>query len=308
MLHCNESTLFNINFPMHIAVYSRAINASMVPFVHDLFQNLLGRNASLKVHNILLNALYSSQTLQPEGITGFSTHEELKGQVDVLFSIGGDGTLLDTISMVKDSGIPVIGINTGRLGFLASIAKEDIEIAIDNLFQGNYTLDKRSLLCLESSVLGFGDVNYALNEFTLHKKDSSSMVTIHAFLNGFYLNSYWADGLIVSTPTGSTGYSLSCGGPLIVPQSENFVITPIAPHNLNVRPIVVPDNSVITLEMESRGQQLRATLDSRSVNVDASLKLTIKKHHFDISLLRLNNEQFLSTLRNKLMWGIDKRN
>ena len=292
---------------MRIAVYSRAINSAMVPFIQSLFINLLERGASLKVHTILLNAMYAGET-QPEAVTGFASHEDIKGAVDVLFSIGGDGTLLDTIAMVKDSGIPVIGINTGRLGFLASIAKEDTQTAIDNLFQGNYTLDKRSLLCLETSVAAFGDVNYALNEFTLHKKDSSSMVTIHATLNGFYLNSYWADGLIVSTPTGSTGYSLSCGGPLIVPQSENFVITPIAPHNLNVRPIVVPDKSVITLEMESRGQQLRATLDSRSINVDASLQLTIKKHHFGVNLLRLNNEQFLTTLRNKLMWGIDKRN
>jgi NAD+ kinase len=295
------------NTPMKIALYSRAINAALLPFIKQLFQDLLDRGAELLVHETLLMTMYSKNDL-PKNVSGFSVHDDIKSSVNFLFSIGGDGTLLDTISLVKDSGIPVVGINTGRLGFLASIAKEDTKDAIDNLFAGNYSIDKRSLLHLKSTQPAFGDVNYALNEFTLHKRDSSSMVTIHAYLNGFYLNSYWADGLIVSTPTGSTGYSLSCGGPIIVPQSENFIITPIAPHNLNVRPIVVPDSSVITLEMESRSQQLRATLDSRSLNVDASVKLELRKQNFEFHLLRLNKEQFLTTLRNKLMWGIDKRN
>jgi NAD+ kinase len=291
---------------MRIALYSRAIDKSLRPFVRLLFENLMKRGASLLVHQTLLNAIDSDGA--DKNIQSFSQHSDIRNAVDFLFSIGGDGTLLDTISLVQDSGIPVVGINTGRLGFLAGIAKEDIDGALDNFFQGNYAIEKRSLLKLETAEFAFGEVNYALNEFTLLKKGSASMVTIHASLDGHYLNSYWADGLIVSTPTGSTGYSLSCGGPIIVPQSKNFVITPIAPHNLNVRPIVVPDSSVITLEMESRSQQLRATLDSRSISVDASLKLTLKKQHFEINLLRMNNEHFLNTLRNKLMWGIDKRN
>jgi NAD+ kinase len=291
---------------MRIALYSRAIDKSLRPVVRLLFENLMKRGASLLVHQTLLNAIDSDGA--DKNIQSFSQHSDIRNAVDFLFSIGGDGTLLDTISLVQDSGIPVVGINTGRLGFLAGIAKEDIDGALDNFFQGNYAIEKRSLLKLETAEFAFGEVNYALNEFTLLKKGSASMVTIHASLDGHYLNSYWADGLIVSTPTGSTGYSLSCGGPIIVPQSKNFVITPIAPHNLNVRPIVVPDSSVITLEMESRSQQLRATLDSRSISVDASLKLTLKKQHFEINLLRMNNEHFLNTLRNKLMWGIDKRN
>ncbi len=292
---------------MRIAVYGRALNRSLAPFINQLFLNLMERGAELIVHETLIKSVYPKNKSNTK-ITTFTKHADIKNHVDFLFSLGGDGTLLDTISLVRDSGIPVVGINTGRLGFLASIAKEETKGAIDNLFKGNYSLDKRTLISLESNPSLFGEVNYGLNEFTLIKKDSSSMVTIHAHLNGDYLNSYWADGLIISTPTGSTGYSLSCGGPIIVPQSENFVITPIAPHNLNVRPIVVPDKSIITLEMESRGQQFRASLDSRSLSMDASLKLVLKKEKFEINLLRLNNENFLNTLRNKLMWGLDKRN
>lgn len=292
---------------MRIAVYGRALSKGIAPFIKQLFLNLTDRGAELFVHETLVKSVYPKDKLSAN-ITTFSTHTDIKNKVDFLFSIGGDGTLLDTISLVRDSGIPVVGINTGRLGFLASIAKEDTRSAIDNLFKGNYSLDKRTLIRLETDQPLFGEVNYGLNEFTLHKKDSSSMVTIHAYLNDDYLNSYWADGLIISTPTGSTGYSLSCGGPIIVPQSENFVITPIAPHNLNVRPIVVPDKSIIRLEMESRGQQFRATLDSRSLSMDASVKLVLRKENFEIHLLRLNNEKFLNTLRNKLMWGLDKRN
>ena len=174
--------------------------------------------------------------------------------------------------------------------------------------QGHYSLDTRALLRLETSNSIFESTNYALNEFTLHKKDSSSMITIHAYLNGEYLNSYWADGLIIATPTGSTGYSLSCGGPIIVPRSGNFVITPIAPHNLNVRPIIVSDESVISLEVEGRGRHFLANLDSRSVTIDSSVQLAVRKETFSINLLRLNNENFLSTLRGKLMWGLDSRN
>jgi NAD+ kinase len=212
------------------------------------------------------------------------------------------------LTQVQDSGIPVLGINVGRLGFLSSISTQEINQCLDSLFKGHFTIDKRRLLRLDSSINLFGDVNYALNELTIHKKDSSSMIIINTYINGEYLNSYWADGLIIATPTGSTGYSLSCGGPIIAPYSENFVITPIAPHNLNVRPIVVSDENVISLEVEGRSQYFIASLDSRSVTIDSSVSLAIKKSDFTMNLLRIGNDNFLDTLRKKLNWGLDSRN
>jgi NAD+ kinase len=238
----------------------------------------------------------------------FNSYEDLKSDTDFLFSIGGDGTLLDTVFLVKDSNIPIVGINAGRLGFLSSISRDTLEIAISSLSKGHYSLDARTLLRLESNHPIFEGANIALNEFTIHKKETSSMITIHTYLNGEYLNSYWADGIMIATPTGSTGYSLSCGGPIIVPQSETFVITPIAPHNLNVRPIVVSDKNVISLEVEGRSQHFMATLDSRSVTIDSGFQLAVRKENYTVNLVRLNNEDFLITLRNKLNWGLDTRN
>jgi len=246
----------------------------------------------------------------------FTTHQDIKGKVKFLFSIGGDGTLLETVTLVRDSGIPVMGINTGRLGFLSSISKDEIEIAVDAVLKGKYTLEKRILLELETKdkVKGAKQVkklttnNFALNEIAVLKTDTSSMITIHASLNGKFLNSYWADGLIVATPTGSTAYSLSCGGPIVMPDSDNFVITPIAPHNLNVRPVIVSSHDVVTLEVEGRNPNFLVSLDSRSENVQPSSKLIIKKAGFRISLVKLDSHDFLSTLRSKLMWGVDKRN
>ena len=235
-------------------------------------------------------------------------NEDLPGKTDFLFSIGGDGTLLDTILLVKDSNIPIAGINAGRLGFLSSIARENITFAVEALAKGHYSIEARTLLRVESNHPVFNGTNIALNDFTIHKMETSSMIKIHTYLNGEYLNSYWADGLIIATPTGSTGYSMSCGGPIIVPQSESFVITPIAPHNLNVRPIVVSDRNVISLEVEGRSQNYMATLDSRSYAIDSSFQLAIRKESYPINLVRLSNENFLGTLRSKLNWGLDSRN
>jgi NAD+ kinase len=209
---------------------------------------------------------------------------------------------------VKDSNIPIVGINAGRLGFLSSISPENLEIAVNSLAKGHYSLDARTLLRVEANHPFFQGENIALNEFTLHKKETSSMITIHTYLNGEYLNSYWADGIMISTPTGSTGYSLSCGGPIIVPQTETFVITPIAPHNLNVRPIVVSDKNVISLEVEGRSQHFMATLDSRSVTIDSGFQIAVRRENYTINLVRLSNENFLNTLRKKLNWGLDTRN
>ena len=226
-----------------------------------------------------------------------------------MISLGGDGTLLDTVSLIRDSQIPVIGINFGRLGFLASINKDDIVSAIDSLVNKKFTLDNRALLTVESDLALFGDENFALNDVTIHKRDTSAMMIIHAYLNGEFLNSYWADGLILATPTGSTAYSLSCGGPIIFPQSNNFVVTPISPHNLNVRPVVLSDTNIVSFEIEGRSSKYLLSCDSRTEVLDTgSTKISIKKSDFEINLIRLNSEDYLSTLRKKLLWGIDTRN
>ena len=292
---------------MKVAVYGRQLSQILIPYVEELFTELDNAGFEVVVYEPFYNSIkqLSSSSYKYQSFT--SAHE-IKGKIDILFSVGGDGTILDTLSLVQESGIPVMGINTGRLGFLSSISKYQISKAIDSLQKGHYSLDKRTLLKLETDRALFGDVNYALNELTIHKKDSSSMIIIHSYLNGEYLNSYWADGLIISTPTGSTGYSLSCGGPIIMPRSQNFVITPIAPHNLNVRPIVVSDKNIISLEVEGRSQYFLASLDSRSVTIDSSIQLAVRREDFPINLVKLDNENFMGTLRNKLMWGLDSRN
>lgn len=292
---------------MRAAIYGRQQSDTIIPYVEQLFKELKKHNCEICVHDPFLNFI-RQKTQNKFRYDTFSTHTDIRAGVDLMFSVGGDGTLLDTITLIQDSGIPVAGINTGRLGFLSGIAKEDLVVAVEQVVKGTYSLDKRSMLRLESNVNLFGRTNYALNELTIHKKDSSSMMTINTFLNGEYLNSYWADGLIVATPTGSTGYSLSCGGPIIMPQSGNFVITPIAPHNLNVRPIVVADKNVISLEVEGRNRYFLASLDARSVTIDSSVQIAVRLEDFMISLVRLHNENFLTTLRNKLMWGLDSRN
>ena len=216
--------------------------------------------------------------------------------------------MLDTVTLVRDKKIPILGINFGRLGFLAGIGKEDLTTAVASLINRTYVLDRRSLIHLDSDEPLFGEVPYALNEFAIHKKDTSPMIKIHTYLNGAFLNTYWADGLIVATATGSTGYNLSCNGPVIFPDAENFVITAVAPHNLNVRPIVVPDHNIISFEIEGRSDQFICVLDSRKEVVSRNVQLAVKKETFSINLLRLNENNFLQTLRNKLSWGLDKRN
>jgi NAD+ kinase len=225
-----------------------------------------------------------------------------------MFSVGGDGTLLESVSYVKKLKLPVLGINTGRLGFLTSVSSQETDEAIKSILANDFDLDTRSLLEVELKNNPFGTLNFALNEVTIQKKDSSSMITIHTYLDGKFLNSYWADGLIVSTPTGSTAYSLSCNGPIVLPNSGNIIITPIAPHNLNVRPLVIPDNIEVRLLIESRAENCLVALDYKSETIPVSTEIIIKKSKEQISLIRLKNHDFLSTLRNKLMWGLDKRN
>jgi NAD+ kinase len=292
---------------MKIAIYSRG-----------------GENVDVNDLKILLHALQEGKSLaylyddyfqqvkehlsSADGYDTFSNSDDLDDSFDCLISLGGDGTLLDTVTLVRDKNIPVLGVNFGRLGFLASLGKEDIQTAVTALIERTFVIEKRTLIHLDADTKLFGETPYALNEFAIHKRENSPMIKIHTYLNGEFLNTYWADGLIVSTPTGSTGYSLSCNGPVVFPESGSFVITPVAPHNLNVRPIVIPDNNIISFEVEGRTDQFICAMDSRKETVDKKIQLAVRKESFTISLIRLNENNFLQTLRKKLAWGFDTRN
>lgn len=238
----------------------------------------------------------------------FYDSSSLDSSIDFIISLGGDGTLLDTVTLVNNKKIPVLGINFGRLGFLASMGHEEFQTAIQALIDRTYVIDQRSLIHLDANKVLFDSMPYGLNEFAIHKTDTSPMIKIHTYLNGEFLNTYWADGVIVATPTGSTGYSLSCGGPIVFPESASFVITPVAPHNLNVRSIVVPDNNIISFEVEGRTDTFICALDSRKEIVDKKIQLAVRRESFTINLVRLNENNFLQTLRSKLSWGLDTRN
>lgn len=292
---------------MKIAIYSRGIENDQHKDMVILLEELKKHQVEPVFFQDFFNQFYSAVSMTDKYST-FNSAEDLDESIDCVISLGGDGTLLDTLSFVQDKGIPVLGINYGRLGFLANIGKEDIRLAIKALAERTYVTDNRTLIHLDADIPIFDKVPYGLNEFSIQKKDSSSMIKIHTYLNGEFLNAYWADGLIVATPTGSTGYSLSCNGPIVFPDSGSFVITPIAPHNLNIRPIIVPDNNIISFEVEGRTDSFICTLDSRRVVVHKEAQLAVKKEKFGINLIRLNENNFLQTLRNKLSWGFDKRN
>jgi len=291
---------------MKIAIYGKSLTENYFDFANQLFESLLAKKIDFIVYDKFYEFLKPQLNFSGEVVT-FSSHKDLK-EVAYLFSIGGDGTLLETVTLIKDSGIPVLGINTGRLGFLTTVTTENIAQTIQEVIEENYKVDVRSLLSLKTEENVFGDDNYALNEITLQKKDTSSMITINAYLDGEYLNSYWADGLIISTPTGSTAYSLSCNGPIILPRSGKIIITPIAPHNLNVRPLVVPDDSELVFKVEGRTENFLIAMDSRSQSVPLRSELRVKKAAHSLNLIRLKQYDFLNTLRTKLMWGMDKRN
>ncbi len=292
---------------MKVAIYSRVMDWDQHLEVQHLFDELAKQKLEPVIYEPYLEQIKTGVRFSSATET-FSRASELNSSIEFLISLGGDGTLLDTVSLVRDKNIPVLGINFGRLGFLASIGKEFLSTAIQALVERTFVIDKRSLVHLDASEELFGDVSYALNEFAIHKKDTSPMIKIHTYLNGEFLNTYWADGLIVATPTGSTGYSLSCNGPIVFPESSSFVITPVAPHNLNVRSIVVPDNNVISFEVEGRADDFICALDSRRLVVNRNVQLAIKRESFTMSLVRLNENNFLQTLRSKLMWGVDTRN
>ena len=292
---------------MKAAIYSRVMEDEQRKDIQLFFDELVNQ----KINPVIFEPFFAeikNKINLPSNTTTFSRSEDLTDEVEFIVSLGGDGTLLDTITLVRDKKISIMGINFGRLGFLASIGREEVQKAVKAMSQRTYVVDKRTLIHLDASISMFGNVPYALNDFSIHKRDVAAMIKIHTYLNGEFLNTYWADGLIVATPTGSTGYSLSCNGPVVFPDSGSFVITPVAPHNLNVRPIIVPDSNIISFEIESRSDQIICALDSRREVVSKDVQLAIKKESFDINLVRLSENNFLQTLRNKLTWGLDKRN
>lgn len=290
---------------MRIAIFGKPNHHDFRDFLEHLYKSLAAQGCEVLTYEPFSQAASTARE-SSESARLFSTHHELVGQADYLFSIGGDGTLLDTVSLVRDSGIPVLGINLGRLGFLSSIARDETDKAIHYLLQGKVHIEQRSLLKLD--LKGFPGFNYALNELSILKEYPSSMLTISTYVNDIFLNSYWADGLIVATPTGSTAYSLSCGGPILTPDSNNFVITPVATHNLTMRPIVLPDSSIIKIKVEGREHSYLLGLDSRIQSIHSSDELVISKAGFTLNLVRMPEKNFFSTLRAKLSWGMDIRN
>lgn len=291
-----------------IGIYGRNFDEQHNEGVREMFIALKSREVKILIYNEFAEFLHASINMDGINYDTFSKESFLATGSEVLFSIGGDGTLLEAATFVKGSEIPILGINTGRLGFLSGLTLDHFEDNLDLILSNSLPLDERSVLMLETEAKLFGDENFALNEMTVHKKDSQSMINIHAYVDGKYLNTYWADGLLISTPTGSTAYSLSCGGPITLPSSKNLIITPISPHNLNVRPVLISDQSTITLKVEGRGDQYLLSLDSRTVSIPQDAVLTIRKNDFNIRLMRSKNHSFLKTLRTKLHWGLDQRN
>jgi NAD+ kinase len=292
---------------LKVAIYSRVLESTQQKDVQLFFDELDKEQIIPVLFSPYLKEIEPYISL-PSSTQTFTNTADLTDDIDFLISLGGDGTLLDTVTLIRNKRIPVVGINFGRLGFLAGIGRDELSTAIKALARRSYIIDRRTLVHLDSNIPLFNDVPYALNEFAIHKRDTAPMVKIHTYLNGELLNTYWSDGLILATPTGSTGYSLSLGGPVVFPESSSFVITPIAPHNLNVRPIIIPDNTIVSFEVESRSDDIICSLDSRREIVDKNVLLAVRRENFMMNLVRLNENNFLQTLRNKLSWGLDKRN
>ena len=291
---------------MTIAIFGSPYPEHFTKYIQHLVKKLESEHIKIIVEEEFYVFLQNNIRLTNKKAT-FNSYESLKENADFLLSIGGDGTLLKAVTFVRESNIPIMGINTGRLGFISSISAGQIDDAINDILKANFKINERALLELTTENNLFKDKNFALNEVAISKKDTSSMIRIDAFVDEEFLNTYWADGLVISTPTGSTGYSLSCGGPIIMPGTNNIIVTPNAPHNLNVRPIVLNDKSVLKLKVDDRDQLALVSLDSRSRAFDSDTELLIKKADFKIKLIQPQDNSFTSTIRNKLMWGLDKR-
>jgi len=292
---------------MKVALFGKDYKGDQQKYLQQIIDKLVLNNVDLSLFQPFYDKLKNSLIL-PDRISFFNSYSDLKEDTDMLFSIGGDGTILDTVPYVRDSGIPILGFNLGRLGFLSSVPKNEIDQALENVFKGKYYIDKRALLQLDQPHKIFGDLNFALNDLTIYRNNTTSLIVVHVYVDDKFLNSYWGDGLIVSTPTGSTAYSLSVGGPIISPGSQNFVIAPIASHNLTVRPIVIQDSSVIKIKIEGREDKYLMTMDSRHSTINKEDELLIRRCDFEVNLVELKNKDFFSTIRDKLLWGVDTRN
>ena len=292
---------------MLVAIYNRTFKIEDVEVFKILFHELQVQQAQIILYDKLVDKLTNVIPL-PKNYTVFSDTINIPNHTNFMISMGGDGTILDTVQYVNNKNIPILGINLGRLGFLAGITVNEIPFAINSIANSIFIKDERSLLHLDCNKPIFKNAPYALNDFSIQRKDSNALVKIHTYLNGEFLCTYWADGLIVSTPTGSTGYSLSCGGPIVSPMASNFIITPVAAHNLNIRPLVISDNTIVSFEVEGRSKEFLCTLDSRTESIDDTFSLAVRKANFTVTLVRLEGQNFLNTIRNKMYWGMDKRN
>ena len=292
---------------MQVAVFGRTFPTYARENIATMFSKFQMLNVDVWVFEPLFEFLQKKTGLRPKVAGMYNSHEDLPEDLDFLFSLGGDGTFLETVNIVRERGIPVLGVNIGRLGFLSYIAQENMAESLESVFSGKFDIEERMLLKVETPGTSLNDLDVALNEVRIYK-NSGSLVTIHVKVNEEYLSTYWADGLLLSTPTGSTAYNLSVGGPIVVPESNSFVLSPIAPHNLTVRPLVLPDTAVLQLSVDSRDPEYQLALDSRSVDLDVNTTVTIRKADFTLKMIRIENISFYSTLRNKLMWGADKRN
>ncbi|MEM1258359.1 MAG: NAD kinase [Bacteroidota bacterium] len=293
---------------MKVAIYGQLLAKQDVTYVNSLLQTLTQEGGTAVMEKDFLKMFLSHSS--GANFPSFTQNEGLDDSFDLFVSFGGDGTMLRAISYVGNYEIPIVGVNTGRLGFLSTFKKEDVHKVITEFVSGAYTIEERSMveICTDSYIEDFGNLNFALNEITVSRKDTTSMITVETFLNGEYLTSYWADGLIVATPTGSTGYSLSCGGPVIAPTTKSFVLTPIAPHNLNARPFVISDDTKIRLKVSGREENHLVSLDSRIATIPNGKEIIIQKSPYTINMVAYTSESFLKTLRNKLLWGEDRRN
>ena len=292
---------------MKIALFGKGYTSDQQPYVQWLIDELVKRKATISIYRPYFEKI-SKDIILPAGSGHYQSHEDLVKETDMLLSIGGDGTLLDTVPYVRGSGIPILGINLGRMGFLSSVSKDEIGDAVEGIFAGKFKLDQRALLTLMKPEGIFGELNFALNDLTIYRNNTTSLIVVHVYVDDLFLNSYWGDGLIVSTPTGSTAYSLAVGGPILSPGSANFIIAPIASHNLTVRPIVIQDSSVIRLRIEGREEKYLMTMDSRHSAINREDELIIRKSDFQVNLVQMENKDFYSTVRDKLLWGRDYRN
>ena len=292
---------------MKVALFGKLYTEDQRVYLQLLIDELTNRDSEICVYQPYYNTIGGDVIFRKE-ISFFNTYQDINKNIDILFSIGGDGTILDTVPLVRGSGIPILGINLGRLGFLSSVSKDEIIYAVESVFSGNYQLDKRALLQLHEPKKLFGNVNYALNDITIYRNNTTALIVVHVYIDDKFLNSYWGDGLIISTPTGSTAYSLSVGGPIVTPGSKNFIIAPIASHNLTVRPIIIQDTSVIKIKIEGREEKYLMTMDSKHSSISKKDEIIIKRSKLNVNLVQMKNKDFYTTIRDKLLWGVDNRN